>query len=76
MARGTYLVLNGERREVARVDMSHGNDGEVARVILEPRPAAGPGAEPLVSILLPTFNHAHRVEGLLRSLEVQTYTRF
>jgi len=60
-----YVEIDGSRLPIDTVLLRR---GDVLHLKLkEPQP------DPLVSILLPTFDYAHRIEAMLSSLEEQTY---
>lgn len=84
MAEGkVFVVVGGVVHEaipsnLARdaIDSSHEwkgsvGDRELEVLVVEPEP---PG--PAVSILLPTYNYGHRIEGMLKSLEEQSFKSF
>lgn len=49
---------------------------DVARELNPPVVANAPNSQPLVSIIIPTYNRGHLVERAIRSVRAQTYTNW
>ncbi len=72
-----YLRRDGVREEVESIEQA----GHNLFLVRTKAPQVEPFAQkvnwhPLVSILLPTFNYAHRIEAALQSIQDQSYDNY